>query len=139
MKISAKLLYLFKYGPILIAAAVVSAYIFLHHLDDNQASQGQSVVWTNPDQSAFAAPFTIPILRLRGDVLSKNTRMAYAYNPAAGQLTVLHFWASWCNACTDEAESIGQLAKALRSSPVNILGIATDDTDSEALVSKTTE
>jgi thiol-disulfide isomerase/thioredoxin len=96
-------------------------------------------IWTNPNPNAIASPFSLPMIRLRGNVPDENSQAHFSYLPSSGKVTILHFWASWCNVCRDEAETVQQLARDLKSHPVSFLGIATEDSASEVLLSKTTE
>lgn len=46
-----------------------------------------------------------------------------------GKVLVLNFWASWCPPCVEEAPSLNEFAKTLKSSGVVVLGISVDRND----------
>ncbi len=43
-----------------------------------------------------------------------------------GKTLVLHFWASWCAPCVDEAPALNEFAKKVAGSGVVVLGISID-------------
>ena len=49
-----------------------------------------------------------------------------ASNVWAGKVLVLHFWATWCNACIAEMPTLIRAQHALRESGVQFVGIAVD-------------
>jgi len=43
-----------------------------------------------------------------------------------GKVLVLHFWASWCGPCVDEAPAINEFEKKVAGSGVVVLGVSID-------------
>jgi thiol-disulfide isomerase/thioredoxin len=52
-----------------------------------------------------------------------------------GKLRVLHFWATWCGACTRETPAIRELAKRLDAAGVPFIGVSLDSPAKAAAVS----
>lgn len=44
----------------------------------------------------------------------------------AGKVVVLHFWASWCPPCVDEAPALNEFARKVAGSGVVVLGVSSD-------------
>ena len=44
-----------------------------------------------------------------------------------GKIVFLHFWASWCEPCTDELQNINKLAYELAGEEVVILNVSLDE------------
>jgi cytochrome c biogenesis protein CcmG/thiol:disulfide interchange protein DsbE len=44
-----------------------------------------------------------------------------------GHVVILHFWASWCPPCVEEAPALEALAEALQPAGVIVLGISADE------------
>ncbi len=65
-----------------------------------------------------------PLKILNGDPSKTTSLKAYQ-----GQNILIHFWASWCEACAADQKVMNQLAKSYESnSSIKILGIASSDT-----------
>lgn len=125
--------------PFFLTPIAIAAYLLVLRSETQHISPEDKQSWKNPEPNALAHEFSLPLLRFRGDTPSHGSGLRYAYRPTPGQTTILHFWATWCSVCKDEAKNFQDLSAALRSAPVNFLGISTDDTVTEILTSETTK
>lgn len=66
------------------------------------------------DESEAAAPATVDLAALRGNVV------------------VLNFWASWCLACRDEHRPLSNVARAYADRPVRFFGVVYNDSPDNA-------
>jgi len=68
----------------------------------------------------------VPLKPLNGD-LSKTVTL----KDFRGQNLLVHFWASWCDACALDHKAMAQIAESYQSnSSIKIIGIASSDTQS---------
>ncbi len=51
----------------------------------------------------------------------------------AAPITVITFWASWCDACMEEMPSLVQLAKSYPSTELQVIGVSVDDSPESAI------
>jgi cytochrome c biogenesis protein CcmG, thiol:disulfide interchange protein DsbE len=81
---------------------------------------GWVVVWSMQEhivQTGDTAP-NFSITTTAGDVMTPRN--------FGGKVLVLNFWASWCAPCVEEAPSLNEFAKTLKSSGVVVLGVDMD-------------
>ncbi|HEX5226276.1 MAG TPA: TlpA disulfide reductase family protein [Bryobacteraceae bacterium] len=84
---------------------------------------GFVVVWSMQDHVVKAGD-TAPnfsITTTAGDLMTPRN--------FGGKVLVLNFWASWCPPCVEEAPSLNEFAKTLKSSGVVVLGVSVDRND----------
>jgi protein SCO1/2 len=66
----------------------------------------------------------VPLKSLNGDLSKIASLKEYR-----GQTVLIHFWASWCEACAADQKKMEQLAKSYHdNSSIKIIGIASSDT-----------
>lgn len=84
---------------------------------------GFVVIWSMQDhivKPGDTAP-NFSITTTAGDLMTPRS--------FGGKVLVLNFWASWCPPCVEEAPSLNEFAKTLKSSGVVVLGISVDRND----------
>jgi len=84
---------------------------------------GLVVVWSMKEhivQAGDTAP-NFSITTTAGDLMTPRN--------FGGKVLVVNFWASWCPPCVEEAPSLNEFAKTLKSSGVVVLGISVDRSD----------
>lgn len=101
-------------GIVIVVAVVVAAAVLAFALRDS-SSEGAS-----SDGVASGGPATV-------DVMAPGDFSLAAY---AGQPLVVNFFGSWCGPCNSEAPDLATFA---RDSGAQIVGIAVDDTEADAL------
>lgn len=58
--------------------------------------------------------------------LSTREGRAIEFAPPAGQVTLVHFWATWCAPCVEEFPALQDLQQDHATQPLHILTIAAD-------------
>lgn len=51
--------------------------------------------------------------------------------PAAGELLVLHFWASWCPSCAEDIETLQRAAAACPRAPFRVIAVNVGEDESD--------
>jgi len=59
-------------------------------------------------------------------VLKDDTGRQIKLRDFQGKLVFLHFWASWCLPCIDEAQDLEELKNAMKGQPFEMLAISID-------------
>lgn len=85
----------------------------------NPSCQGE----VNGNLKSCAADFNFK--NLRGDEVRAR--------PLAGQVIVLHFWATWCEPCRQELPALLALERKLKGSKIKLITVSLD-TDKNAVV-----
>jgi thiol-disulfide isomerase/thioredoxin len=65
-----------------------------------------------------APPFNLPTL--------SGARVSLA--TLRGKVVLVHFWATWCPPCVEEAPYLGKLSERLRGRPFELVAVSVDDT-----------
>lgn len=97
-----------------LALAVCVGYIYFGGLDDG-----------TPRKGSIAPAFELPVISQA--TLDGRTRLALAH--LKGKPALVNFWASWCTVCKSERPQLMQLDAIPE---LNVVGIATSDTESAA-------
>ncbi len=74
----------------------------------------------------YGNPVQIPNFSLK-DFKGKE----YFLDGLAGNILILHFWATWCNACYQEMKEIDFFQKKIRDKPIIVIPISEDFKNSE--------
>jgi len=100
---------------VLIFAAIIVGFLVVNFFTSEPA----------PKILSFeSAGLQVPLKPLNGD-LSKTTSL----KDFRGQSLLIHFWASWCEACASDQKAIDQIVNSYHGhSSVKIIGIAGSDT-----------
>jgi len=56
-----------------------------------------------------------------------------------GHVTILHFWATWCESCQHELPALDKYYREHRDSGLQVIAISLDDTKDDAVVQKVTQ
>jgi thiol-disulfide isomerase/thioredoxin len=93
------------------------------------AGNGQSFVSGSSGTTVFKAGAGPVAPAVAGTALGGAKISLAAYH---GRVVVINFWGSWCTPCRAEAPALAQLARALRPSGVQFLGVDIRDSPASA-------
>jgi thiol-disulfide isomerase/thioredoxin len=96
---------------------------------ETPASNGQSFVSGGSGTTVFKAGTGPVAPAVAGTALSGARLSLAAYH---GHVVVMNFWGSWCTPCRAEAPALAQLARQLRPSGVQFLGVDIRDSPATA-------
>ena len=119
------------FAALLVATAVV-VWIRLPGGQTGAVRQSTLALVEAVDRPAPA--FSLPVIREEGRTPQRESRRGP--EDLRGRRFLINFWASWCEACTGEAEGIDQLRQRLAGhGGLDVLAVATFDSREKALAS----
>jgi thiol-disulfide isomerase/thioredoxin len=130
-----------RYG-LLAATAIVLVSVLVARVAAAQRVVHQAAATTGHISAQQGAPFGAPIGAAAPDFYVQTWSWPGAPNATPqtihlatlkGQPVVLNFWASWCDACREEAPTFEAAWQKYRATGVVFLGLAVEDNDPDSL------
>lgn len=118
---------------VIILVVVGALYVIKAQMPQKAAStgapeQGQD---SGTPQGGAQVGATLPDFELNGIAGGKSAKLSEFH----GGVTLVNFWATWCEACMDEMPSIVQLRNAYKDKGFEVVGVNLDE-NGEAVVPK---
>jgi thiol-disulfide isomerase/thioredoxin len=121
--------------PVIVIVLVVvgALYVIKAQMPQKAASTGASGLGqeAGAPQSGAQVGATLPDFELNGIAGTKSAKLSEFH----GGVTLVNFWATWCEACMEEMPSIVQLRDAYKDKGFEVVGVNLDE-NGEAVVPK---
>ncbi len=116
----------------IVVAGLIVVKSSLRPRTDTAATSGDTTSPANPGSSEMTLGSTLPDFA----VTAFTAKNADTIGKAGGKVTLINFWATWCEACMVEMPSLVKLEAAYRAKGFKVVAIDLDDKP-EAVLPKT--